>query len=78
MKTSDPQVVVTMADRKSGNLISIAGDVRNPFLVPVSLVGTKLIAAIAAADGSLSDAVAASGGPSDMQANPATIFVCRQ
>jgi polysaccharide export outer membrane protein len=32
MKTSDPQVVVTMADRKGGNLISIAGDVRNPSL----------------------------------------------
>ena len=148
MKTSDPQVVVTMADRKGGNLVSIAGDVRNPSLVPVSLVGTKLIDAIAAAGGSvsapydtmvsvtrnnttrsdtlqevynkpsknialkpgdtivlrkraltfltfgstgrvgsnpitvedlsLSDAVAASGGPSDMQANPATIFVYRQ
>jgi polysaccharide export outer membrane protein len=148
MKTSDPQVVVTMADRKGGNLISIAGDVRNPSLVPVSLAGTKLIDAIAAAGGSvsaaydtmvsvtrnnttrsdtlqdvynqpsknislkpgdtivlrkraltfltfgstgrvgsnpitvedlsLSDAIAASGGPSDMQANPATIFVYRQ
>ena len=54
MKTSDPQVVVTMADRKGGNLVSIAGDVKSPSLVPVSLVGTRLIDAIAAAGGSVS------------------------
>ncbi len=148
LKTSDPQVVVTVAERKGGNLISIAGDVRSPSQVPVSLVGTRLIDSIAAAGGStsapydtmvcvtrgnttrsdtlqdiynrpsknislkpgdtvvlrkreltfltfgstgrvgsnpitiedlsLSEAVATSGGPSDMQANPATIFVYRQ
>jgi polysaccharide export outer membrane protein len=147
-KTADPQVVVTLAERKGGNLISVAGDVKSPSLVPVYLAGTRLIDAIAAAGGSLSapydtivsvtrdsltrsdslqeiykntakniflqsgdtvvlrkraltfltfgstgrvgshpitvedlslsDAVATSGGPSDTQANPATIFVYRQ
>ena len=147
-KTADPQVVVTLAERKGGNLISVAGDVKSPSLVPVYLAGTRLIDAIAASGGSLSapydtmvsvtrnsttrsdslqevyknphknislqpgdtvvlrkraltfltfgstgrvgshsitvedlslsDAVATSGGPSDMQANPAPIFVYRQ
>lgn len=147
-KTADPQVVVTLAERKGGNLISVAGDVKSPSLVPVYLAGTRLIDAIAAAGGSLSapydtmvsvtrqsttrsdtlqevfnkpgknislqpgdtvvlrkraltfltfgstgrvgsnpitvedlslsDAVAASGGPADMQANPATVFLYRQ
>jgi polysaccharide export outer membrane protein len=147
-KTADPQVVVTLAERKGGNLISVAGDVRSPSMVPIYLAGTRLIDAIAAAGGSLSapydtmvcvtrhsttrsdslqeiykntekniflqpgdtvvlrkraltfltfgstgrvgshpitvedlslsDAVATSGGPSDTQANPATIFVYRQ
>ena len=148
MKTADPQVIVTVAERRGGDLISIAGDVRAPRQLPVSLAGTKLIDAIAAAGGSasqpydtmvtvtragsmrsdslqevfndaaknialqpgdtvllrkralsfmafgatgrvgnfpipvedlsLSDAIAASGGPDDLQANPATIFVYRQ
>ena len=55
LKTSDPQVVVTVAERKGGNLISIAGDVRSPSQVPVSLVGTRLIDSIAAAGGSAVD-----------------------
>jgi polysaccharide export outer membrane protein len=148
MKTADPQVVVTVAERKGGNLVSVAGDVKAPAQIPVSLAGTKLVDAIAASGGSLSapydtmvsltregstrsdtlqdiynyppkniqlqpgdtivlrkraltflsfgatgrvgsypitvedlslsDAVAASGGPADLQANPATIFVYRQ
>ena len=147
-KTADPQVVVSLADRKGGNLLSIAGDVKAPHQVPISLVGTRLVDAIAAAGGStsapydtmvsvtrsgatrsdplqeiydipaknislrpgdtvilrkrelnflsfgstgrvgshpitvedlsLAGAVAASGGPTDMQANPATIFLYRQ
>jgi polysaccharide biosynthesis/export protein len=148
MKTADPQVIVTIIERRGGDLVSVAGDVRAPSRIPVSLAGTKLIDAIAAAGGSqsapydtmvtvtrgpdirsdllqevydvpvknirlqpgdtvvlrkrplsflafgstgkvgsfpltvedlrLSDAVAASGGPSDFQANPGTIFVYRQ
>jgi polysaccharide biosynthesis/export protein len=148
MKTADPQVVVTITERRGGDLVSVAGDVKSPTRVPVSLAGTKLVDAIATAGGSLSapydtmvtvtrglktrsdllqevydvpakniglqsgdtivlrkrplsflafgttgrvgsfpltvedlrltDAVAASGGPTDMEANPATIFVYRQ
>ena len=148
MKTADPQVVVTVAERRGGDLISVVGDVKAPTRVPVSLAGTKLVDAIASAGGSLSapydtmvtvtrgsqtrsdmlqevydsplknialqpgdtvvlrkrplsflafgstgkvgsfplpvedlrltDAVAASGGPTDLEANPATIFVYRQ
>lgn len=148
MKTADPQVVVTISERRGGDLVSVAGDVKAPTRVPVSLAGTKLVDAIASAGGSqsapydtmvtvtrqseirsdllqdvfdipgknislqpgdtvvlrkrplsflsfgstgriashpltvedlsLSDAVAASGGPNDMQANPATIFVYRE
>jgi polysaccharide export outer membrane protein len=147
MKTADPQVVVTVSERHGGDLVSVAGDVKAPTRVPVSLAGTRLIDAIASAGGSqsapydtmvtvtrnseirsdllqdvfdiakkniplrpsdtivlrkrplsflsfgatgriashpltvedvtLSDAVAASGGPSDLQANPSTIFVYR-
>lgn len=148
MKTADPQVVVTVGERKGGNLVSVTGDVRSPGQVPVSLAGTRLIDAIAASGGSVSEpydvmvsvsrggqtrsdplqdvydnprkniplragdtvvlrkrslnflamgstgkvgsfpitsedlslsaAVAASGGPDDFEANPATIFVYRQ
>lgn len=148
MKTADPQVVVTVNERRGGDLVSVTGDVKSPSRVPVSLAGTKLVDAIAAAGGPLSaphdtmvsvtrggatksdplqevydqpsknislqpgdtivlrkrslsfmafgatgkvgsfpitvedlrlsDAVAASGGPSDLEANPATIFVYRQ
>jgi polysaccharide export outer membrane protein len=147
MKTPDPQVVVSLGDRKGGDLISVAGDVQRPGQFPVSLAGMRLVDAIAAAGGSksdpyntmvtvtrgsttrsdslqqvfsnssknvplrpgdtvvlrdrpltfrafgetgkvgnfpiqvedltLTDAVAASGGPSDMSANPASIFVYR-
>jgi len=148
MKTADPQVVVTVAEHKGGDLVSVAGDVKSPARIPVSLAGTKVIDAIASAGGSLSapydtmvsltrgrttrsdtlqevynepsknielqpgdtillrrralsfmtfgatgkvgnfpitvedlslsDAVAASGGPDDMEANPATIFIYRE
>ena len=54
MKTADPQVIVTIAERKGGDLISIAGDVKSPARLPVSLAGTRLIDAIASAGGSLS------------------------
>jgi polysaccharide export outer membrane protein len=147
MKTADPQVVVTITERRGGDLVSVAGDVKSPTRVPVSLAGTKLVDAIATAGGSLSapydtmvtltrgsrirsdllqevfdvpaknislqpgdtiilrkrplsylafgstgkvgsypltvedlrltDAVAASGGPTDLEANPATIFIYR-
>lgn len=148
LKTADPQVIVTVGERKGGDLASITGDVRQSTRAPVSLAGTRLIDAIAAAGGSasepydimvsvtragstrsdplqevydipakniplrpgdsvvlrkrslsflafgstgkvgsfplqsedmtLSAAVAASGGPDDFEANPATIFVYRQ
>jgi polysaccharide export outer membrane protein len=54
MKTADPQVIVTIAERKGGDLVSIAGDVKSPARLPVSLAGTRLIDAIASAGGSLS------------------------
>lgn len=148
MKTADPQVVVSVHERQGGDLVSVTGDVQSATRIPVSLAGTKLVDAIAAAGGArsapydtmvsvtrgastrsdtlqdiynrsaknislqpgdtvvlrnralnflafgatgrvgsypitvedlrLSDAVAASGGPSDLEANPATIFVYRQ
>jgi polysaccharide export outer membrane protein len=148
MKTADPQVIVSVTERQGGDLVSVAGDVKTPARVPVSLAGTKVVDAIAAAGGSLSapydtmvtvtrsnqvrsdslqsvyddpkknillqpgdtvvlrkrplsfvafgatgrpgsypitvedlqlnDAIAASGGPTDLQANPATIFVYRE
>jgi polysaccharide export outer membrane protein len=148
MKTADPQVVVTVAERKGGNLVSVTGDVRQPAQVPVTMAGTRLLDALAQTGGtpsaphdamvtvtrgsavrsdplqavydnpskniqlqpgdtvvirkrslsfkafgstgrvasyplpyedmSLADAVAASGGPADLQANPATIFVYRE
>ena len=148
MKTADPQVIVTVTERQGGDLVSVAGDVKAPARVPVSLAGTKVVDAIAAAGGSLSapydtmvtvtrnnkvrsdslqdiydepnknirlqpgdtvilrkrplsfvafgatgrpgsypitaedlqlnTAIAASGGPADLQANPATIFVYRE
>ncbi len=148
MKTADPQVIVTVGERKGGNLVSVTGDVRQPGQIPVPLSGSRLIDAIAAAGGSVSEpydvmvsvtragetrsdplqniydnpaknvslrpgdtvvlrkrslnflafgstgrvgsfpitsedlslsaAVAASGGPDDLEANPATIFVYRQ
>ena len=148
MKTADPQVIVSVTERQGGDLVSVAGDVKSPARVPVSLAGTKVVDAIAAAGGSLSapydtmvtvtrskqvrsdslqsvyddprknillqpgdtvvlrkrplsfvafgatgrpgsypitvedlqlnQAIAASGGPMDLQANPATIFVYRE
>jgi len=148
LKTADPQVVVTVAGRKGGDLVSVTGDVRQPAQVPVTMAGTRLLDALAQTGGtpsaphdamvtvtrgsavrsdplqevydnpakniflqagdtvvvrkrslsfkafgstgrvasyplpyedmSLADAVAASGGPADLQANPATIFVYRE
>ena len=147
LKTADPQVVVTVAGRKGGDLVSVTGDVRQPGQIPVTMAGTRLLDALAQTGGtpsaphdamvtvtrgsavrsdalqevyddpakniflqpadtvvvrkrslsfkafgstgrvasyplphedmSLADAVAASGGPADLQANPATIFVYR-
>jgi polysaccharide export outer membrane protein len=51
LKTPDPQVVVTVIDRKGGDLISIAGDVRQPSQIPASLAGTRLLDAIARVGG---------------------------
>lgn len=148
LKTADPQVVVTVSDRKGGDLVSVTGDVRQPSQISVTIAGTRLVDAIARAGGtpsapldtmvtvtrggasrsdplqevydtpsknillqpgdtvvlrkralsfrafgstgrvgsypipyedlSLSDAIAVSGGPADLQANPATIFVYRE
>ena len=55
MKTADPQVVVTVGERKGGNLVSVTGDVRQSGQVPVALAGTRLIDAIAASGGSVSE-----------------------
>jgi len=51
-KTVDPQVVVTISNRIGGNTVSILGDVKTPAQVPVSLAGTRLLDALAAAGGS--------------------------
>jgi polysaccharide export outer membrane protein len=147
LKTADPQVVVTVMERKGGNLASITGDVRQPSQIELSLAGTRILDAIAQAGGTpsaphdtmvtltrggatrsdplqdiydnpaknvplaagdtvvlrkralsfmafgstgrvgsfpipiedinLSEAVALSGGPADLQANPSTVFVYR-
>jgi polysaccharide export outer membrane protein len=51
-KTLDPQVIVTIAKRDGGDLVSVGGDVKTPSQVPVSLAGTRLVDAITAAGGS--------------------------
>jgi polysaccharide export outer membrane protein len=51
-KTVDPQVVVTIAERKGGDCVSVMGDVRTPSRVPVSLAGTRVLDALAQAGGS--------------------------
>jgi len=51
-KTVDPQVIVTVAKREGGDLVSVGGDVRSPSQVSVSLAGTRLVDAITAAGGS--------------------------
>jgi polysaccharide export outer membrane protein len=51
-KTVDPQVIVTVAKREGGDLVSVGGDVRSPSQIPVSLAGTRLVDAITAAGGS--------------------------
>jgi polysaccharide export outer membrane protein len=53
-KTVDPQVVVSVIDRKGGDLVTVGGDVKAPAQVPVSLAGTRLLDAIMATGGSLS------------------------
>jgi polysaccharide biosynthesis/export protein len=55
MKTPDPQVIVTVGERKGGNLVSVTGDVRQPGQIPVPLSGSRVIDAIAAAGGSVSE-----------------------
>lgn len=50
-KAVDPQVIVTVAKREGGNLLSVGGDVKAPKQVPVTLAGTRLIDAITAAGG---------------------------
>jgi polysaccharide export outer membrane protein len=51
-KTVDPQVVVTIAERKGGDCVSVMGDVRTPSRVPVSLAGTRVLDALTQAGGS--------------------------
>lgn len=51
-KTVDPQVIVTVAKREGGDLVSVGGDVKSPSQIPVSLAGTRLVDAITAAGGS--------------------------
>jgi polysaccharide export outer membrane protein len=51
-KTVDPQVVVTIAERKGGDCVTILGDVKSPSRVQISLAGTRLLDAIAQAGGS--------------------------
>jgi polysaccharide export outer membrane protein len=51
-KTVDPQAIVTIAERKGGDCVSVLGDVRTPSRIPVSLAGTRLLDALAQAGGS--------------------------
>jgi polysaccharide export outer membrane protein len=51
-KTVDPQVVVTVSERKGGDCVTVMGDVKNPSRVQISLAGTRLLDAIAQAGGS--------------------------
>lgn len=52
-KTVEPQVIVTVGERKGGDLVSVGGDVKNSTQVPVALAGTRLVDAITAAGGSI-------------------------
>jgi polysaccharide export outer membrane protein len=51
-KTVDPQVVVTVSERKGGDCVTVLGDVKTPTRVQISLAGTRLLDAIAQAGGS--------------------------
>jgi polysaccharide export outer membrane protein len=51
-KTVDPQVIVSIDQRKGGDCVSILGDVKAPSRVSLSLAGTRLLDAIAQAGGS--------------------------
>jgi len=52
LKTIDPWVVVTVAERVGGDLLTITGDVQQPQRVSVPLSGLRLLDAIAAGGGS--------------------------
>jgi polysaccharide export outer membrane protein len=51
-KTVDPQVVVTVSERKGGDCVTVLGDVKAPSRIEISLAGTRLLDAIAQAGGS--------------------------
>ena len=51
-KTVDPQVVVSIDERKGDDCVTILGDVKSPSRVEISLAGTRLLDAIAQAGGS--------------------------
>lgn len=55
-KTINPQVIVTLSDRKGGNLVTISGDVKSPTQLPISFAGTRLLDAISAAGGNTGQA----------------------
>jgi polysaccharide export outer membrane protein len=52
LKTIDPWVVVTVAERVGGDLLTITGDVQQPQRVSVPLSGLRLLDAVAAGGGS--------------------------
>jgi len=51
-KAIDPQAVVTISSRKGGDLVTVTGDVKQPALVPVVPIGTRLLDALTAVGGS--------------------------
>ena len=52
-KTVDPQVIVTVEERKGGDCVTVLGDVKTPSRIQISLAGTRLLDAIAQAGGSV-------------------------
>jgi polysaccharide biosynthesis/export protein len=50
-KSADAQVILTVSDRAGGNMVTIAGDVRLPSMIPLSPSGTRVLDAISAAGG---------------------------
>lgn len=51
-KTVDPQAIISVAERKGGDCVTILGDVRSPARVEISLAGTRLLDVLAQAGGS--------------------------
>ncbi len=55
-KAIDPQIIVTVAERKGDNLVTVMGDVKSPREIPLGFGRTRLLDAVTAAGGSAAKA----------------------